>query len=142
MNIQLRRALMTALTGTALFGFGSNAMADSTFDLIQALVDKGVLTEEEALPLMKSRAIDQRLAEKEKKLLPNIDAGGKGIVVTSGDGHNQVAIGGRLHVEAMSHSNDEDLTKGATDGTDIRRARMYLKGIVADVDEETGEYLL
>jgi phosphate-selective porin OprO/OprP len=138
-NIRLRRALMTAMAGTALFGFGSNAMADASFDLIQALVDKGVLTEEEALPLMKSRANDEKLAEKKEKKETKIDVGSKGLVVKSGDGSSEVAIGGRLHVEAMSHSNDQDLVKRgtataneATDGTDIRRARMYIKGKVAN----------
>ncbi|MGJ8619930.1 MAG: OprO/OprP family phosphate-selective porin [Methylophilaceae bacterium] len=133
MNFQLRRALMTALAGTALFGFGSNAMADSTFDLIQALVEKGVLTEEEALPLLKSRANDEKAAEKKEKSFAKVEAGKKGLVVKSGDGSSEVSIGGRLHVEAMSHSNDEDLSNGgATDGTDIRRARMYVKGKIAN----------
>lgn len=48
-------------------GFGVNAMADSTFDLVQALVQKGVLTEEEALPLMKGRENDINLADKKVK---------------------------------------------------------------------------
>lgn len=129
-NIQLRRAVMAALTGSALLGFGSNAMADSTFDLIQALVDKGVLTEEEAMPLMKSRANDEKAAQKKEKSFARVDAGSKGLVVKSGDGRSEIAIGGRLHVEAMSHRNDEKLTKGATDGTDIRRSRIYVKGKV------------
>lgn len=129
-NIQLRRVVMAALTGSALLGFGSNAMADSTFDLIQALVDKGVLTEEEAMPLMKSRANDEKAAQKKEKSFARVDAGSKGLVVKSGDGRSEIAIGGRLHVEAMSHRNDEKLTKGATDGTDIRRSRIYVKGKV------------
>jgi hypothetical protein len=66
-NIKLRRALMTAVAGTALFGFGSNAMADSSYDLVQALVNKGVLTEEEALPLLKSREADNKKLEKDIK---------------------------------------------------------------------------
>jgi polyhydroxyalkanoate synthesis regulator phasin len=67
MNVKLRSAVMATLTSTFLLGFGSNAMADSTYDLVQALVDKGVLTEEEAIPLLKSREADNKKAEKDIK---------------------------------------------------------------------------
>ncbi len=132
MSITLKRAVLAAVTGTALFGYGANAMADASFDLIQALVDKGVLTEEEAMPLLKSRANDEKAAEKKEKSFAKVEVGKKGLVIKSGDGSSDMTIGGRLHVEAMSHSNDEDLTKSATDGTDIRRSRMYVKGKVAN----------
>jgi len=36
-------------------GFGANAMADSTTDIVNALVSKGVLTEEEGALLTKGR---------------------------------------------------------------------------------------
>lgn len=52
------------LAGSVLMSFGTSAMADSTFDLVQALVAKGVLTEEEALPLLKGRENDIQLADK------------------------------------------------------------------------------
>ena len=139
MSITLKRAVLAAVTGTALFGYGANAMADATFDLVQALVEKGVLTEEEAMPLLKSRANDEKTAEKKEKSFAKVEVGKKGLVIKSGDGSSDISIGGRLHVEAMSHSNDEDLVKrgtatrnGATDGTDIRRSRMYVKGKVAN----------
>jgi polyhydroxyalkanoate synthesis regulator phasin len=67
MNVKLRSAVMATLASTFLLGFGSNAMADSTYDLVQALVDKGVLTEEEAIPLLKSREADNEKAAKEIK---------------------------------------------------------------------------
>ncbi|NBO11156.1 MAG: hypothetical protein EBV25_06370, partial [Methylophilaceae bacterium] len=41
------RGICAAVTGAFLFGFGANAMADSTTDIVNALVAKGVLTEEE-----------------------------------------------------------------------------------------------
>ena len=55
MNYKLHSLVAATLAGSLLMGFGVNAMADSTFDLVQALVAKGVLTEEEAIPLMKGR---------------------------------------------------------------------------------------
>ena len=67
MNFKLRNIVAATLAGTALMGFGTSAMADSTFDLVQALVAKGILTEEEALPLLKGRENDIQLADKKVK---------------------------------------------------------------------------
>lgn len=132
MNIQLRRAVMTALAGTALCGFGSNAMADSTFDLIQALVEKGVLTEEEALPLLKSRANDERMAEKKAKSNPTLEVGKKGLVVKNPDGDFSIKLGGRMHADYTNHSGESDLAKNnrPVNGTQIRRGRIALSGTV------------
>jgi polyhydroxyalkanoate synthesis regulator phasin len=70
-NVKLRsmkqRSVITALSGALVMGFGANAMADSTFDLVNALVQKGVLTEEEALPLLKGRENDIENADKKVK---------------------------------------------------------------------------
>jgi polyhydroxyalkanoate synthesis regulator phasin len=63
MNLKLK-GMAVATASALLFGFGANAMADSTFDLVQALVAKGVLTEEEALPLLKGREADIQAADK------------------------------------------------------------------------------
>ena len=132
MNIQLRRAVMTALAGTALCGFGSNAMADSTFDLIQALVEKGVLTEEEALPLLKSRANDERMAEKKAKSNPTLEVGKKGLVVKNPDGDFSIKLGGRMHADYTNHYGESDLAinNRPTNGTQIRRGRIALSGTV------------
>lgn len=67
MNFKLRNMVAATLAGSVLMGFGTSAMADSTFDLVQALVTKGVLTEEEALPLLKGRENDIQLADKKVK---------------------------------------------------------------------------
>ncbi|MDG1821423.1 MAG: hypothetical protein P8H24_06315 [Methylophilaceae bacterium] len=64
MNIKLRRIVLATFAGSVMLGTASTAMADATFDLLQALVEKGVLTEEEAMPLMKSRANDEKKAKK------------------------------------------------------------------------------
>ncbi len=72
MNFKLRNMVAATLAGTVLMGFGTSAMADSTFDLVQALVSKGVLTEEEALPLLKGRENDIQLADKKVKKAANL----------------------------------------------------------------------
>jgi hypothetical protein len=67
MNFKLRNMVAATLAGSVLMSFGTSAMADSTFDLVQALVSKGVLTEEEALPLLKGREADIATADKKVK---------------------------------------------------------------------------
>jgi phosphate-selective porin OprO and OprP len=132
-NIKLRRALMAAMAGTAFFGFGSNAMADSTFDLIQALVEKGVLTEEEALPLMKSRANDEERQAKKEKSNPTLEVGKKGLVIKDADGDFSIKLGGRMHADYTDHTGgDSDLpnNRQPINGTQIRRGRIALSGTV------------
>ena len=58
MNYKLRSLVAAALAGSFLAGFGTNAMADSTTDIVNALVSKGVLTEEEGALLTKGRAME------------------------------------------------------------------------------------
>ncbi|NOU26072.1 MAG: porin, partial [Methylotenera sp.] len=56
MNQKLSSLIAATLAGSLMMGFGANAMADSTDDIVNALVAKGVLTEEEGALLMKGRA--------------------------------------------------------------------------------------
>src|SRR5450830_185712 len=58
------RGVFIAVTGALALSFSAGAMADSTFDLVDALVKKGVLTEEEALPLLAGRENDIKAADK------------------------------------------------------------------------------
>ena len=55
MNFKLRNLVAATLAGSFLMGFGATAMADSTTDIVNALVSKGVLTEEEGALLTKGR---------------------------------------------------------------------------------------
>ncbi len=132
MSITLKRAVMAAITGTALFGYGANAMADATFDLVQALVDKGVLTEEEALPLMKSRANDEERQTKKEKSNPTLEVGKKGLVIKNPDGDFSIKLGGRMHADYSNHYGDSDLATNSkpVNGTQIRRGRLALSGTV------------
>jgi polyhydroxyalkanoate synthesis regulator phasin len=59
MKLKQLRGVSAAVAGALLMGFGANAM--------DALVKKGVLTEEEALPLMKGRENDIQAADKKVK---------------------------------------------------------------------------
>jgi polyhydroxyalkanoate synthesis regulator phasin len=55
MNFKLRSLVAATLAGSMMMGFGANAMADSTTDIVNALISKGVLTEEEGALLTKGR---------------------------------------------------------------------------------------
>jgi predicted porin len=56
------RGICAAVTGALLFGFGANAMADSTTDIVNALVAKGVLADNEAELILKGSK-EQKEAE-------------------------------------------------------------------------------
>jgi phosphate-selective porin OprO/OprP len=132
MNFKLC-GIATALSAVMAVSYSSSSLADSTDDILNVLVAKGVLTEKEGAKIMNRRALEKdEIAIKESKQAV-VEVGKKGLVVTSAEGDFSATVGGRLHVEAMAHSNDESLDNGGgTDGTDIRRARMYLKGTASE----------
>ncbi|MEQ1488835.1 MAG: hypothetical protein ABL920_10085, partial [Methylotenera sp.] len=61
-----RSLIAATLAGSLMMGFGANAMADSTDDIVNALIAKGVLTEEEGALLMKGRAGEKEAAAAKK----------------------------------------------------------------------------
>ena len=126
------RQLCVAVSGALLMGMGANAMADSTDDIINALIAKGVLTEEEGALLMKGRTGEKEAAEAKKKSA--VSAKYKdGIVLESGDGKNSLAVNGRVHFDSRGYDYDSSdkgaVAPGATgaDTFDIRRARIGTK---------------
>ena len=56
----------------------------------------------------------------------------KGLQFATADKQFKLKIGARLHADASFHGGDNDLDSGerATNGTEIRRARIYLKGVM------------
>ena len=66
MNVKLSKLVIAALASSSLMGFGSLAHADSTNDIVNALVMKGVLTEEEGALLTKGHSGEIGEAKKEK----------------------------------------------------------------------------
>lgn len=130
MNYKLNSLVAATLAGSLLMGFGANAMADSTEDIVNALITKGVLTEEEGALLLKGRAGEKEAAEKKVRSNPTFEVGKKGLQVKSPDGDFSIKLGGRLHVDYSNHTGDESLKGGkeAVDGSEIRRARIALSG--------------
>ncbi len=137
MNTKLKQAVMAALTSAALFGYGANAMADTTNDLVRALIEKGVLTEEEAKPLMVKTPYykdDPALAIAKNKVGGKINVRGYLQV------RNTTMLGGDEGINLWSdRSVGDDRSVGSADKNFlIRRARVILFG---DVGERLYYYL-
>ena len=132
MNFKLHKLVLASLVSTALLGFGTNAVADTTDDIVNALMAKGILTEEEGALLMRGRTGEKEAAEKKKET--GISAKYKdGVVFESGDGKNSLSVNGRVHADYRSFNYSEDdngsnvLSATGADTFDIRRARLGAK---------------
>jgi phosphate-selective porin OprO/OprP len=119
--MQLKK-LTTAIALSGIISLPVVSFADSTEDLVNALVTKGVLTEEEGALLSKNNT-------KEKKSQARVSVDKKGITVKSADDNFKMQIGGRLHATFANHDHGSlGSTSDPVDGTEIRRARLYAKG--------------
>ncbi|MEO1956496.1 MAG: porin [Methylophilaceae bacterium] len=125
------RSVAAVISAALAINFSGIALADSTDDIVNALIAKGVLTEEEGFLLLKGRAAEKEI---QKKAGSTVTVGKKGLVVKSNDGQYSAKVGGRIHIEAMSHRGDEGLTTQATDGANVRRSRIYLKGHAKEIE--------
>jgi phosphate-selective porin OprO/OprP len=150
MSFKLHNLVATTLASTFLLGFGANAMADSTDDIVNALMAKGVLTEEEGALLMKGRTGEKEAAEKKKESA--VSAKYKdGLSFESGDGKFKASINGRVHADYRFFDYNDSKTNVApaaptvtnsignvtnvTDTFDIRRARIGFKAAFKDYYE-------
>ena len=138
MNFKLRSLVAATLAGSMLMGFGTSAMADSTDDILNALIAKGILTEEEGALLQKGRTGEKQAAEDKKKTAVSIKNKDGAMVLESGDGKNSMALTGRMQFDMRSESNNNDSstpelnsdrdTAGMADQFELRRARIGVKG--------------
>lgn len=148
MNYKLRSLVAAAVAGSFMMGFGVNAMADSTDDILNALIAKGVLTEEEGALLMKGRNGEKEAAEKKKESA--VSAKFKdGLSFESGDGKFKAQINGRVHADYRFFDYNDSEKNAApagitnsianvnnvTDTFDIRRARLGFKAAWKDYYE-------
>lgn len=135
MSFKLQHLVASAIASTCLASFAHNAMADSNKDLVQALVSKGVLTEEEGALLTRGRAEEMDVQKKKEKSFSTSKVNFRGYVqnrsnwMLGGDGDNA--------------SNPVDMWMDRSVGTDrsinatdknffIRRARLIIFGDVGD----------
>ena len=95
---------------------------DTTEDLINALVTKGVLSEDEASLLSKSNQAET----KNKAVVKD----GSGLKITSSDGKNSIKLSGRVQLDYRMFDHDND-----ADTFDIRRAYLGVSGKIAEYYE-------
>lgn len=126
---QIRKTCL-AVAGAFAFSFASNAMADATSDVVNALVAKGVLTEEEGDLLIKGRELEQEAQKKKEKGF----VGGKMNVRGYVQIRNTAMLGGDKGVNLWSdRSVGDDQSLGNQDHNFlIRRARIIFSGDVGD----------
>jgi phosphate-selective porin OprO/OprP len=128
------KKLAVAVSGAVLLMAGQFALADSTSDIVDALVSKGVLTEEEGKLISKGH-------ESKKKAEVKVSEKDGAFTLESANGRNTFTPTGRLHFDYRDSTtkdlitngigtNDTD-TKSLADTFEIRRARMGFKGQIA-----------
>ncbi|GJM22262.1 MAG: hypothetical protein DHS20C15_21770 [Planctomycetota bacterium] len=114
---------------------------DQALDLLAMLVESGALTPEQYAALSE----DPRFAEftgaappastpvmpaaaAEPGGQPRVILDDSGLSVRSADGETRIDIGGRIQADASAHSRNGQAGTDITDGTELRRARLEMKG--------------
>ena len=129
------KKLAVAVTGAVLLMAGQFALADSTTDIVDALVGKGVLTEEEGKLISKGHT-----SQKDKT--PTVKEKDGAFILSSPNGKNSIQLTGRLHFDYRNSDINSYGTAGGNNfGSDydrdsastadhflIRRARIGVKG--------------
>ncbi|MEK9826144.1 MAG: porin [Methylotenera sp.] len=130
MNYKLRSLVAAAVTGSVLMGVTATAAADSTTDIVNALVTKGVLTEEEGALLTKGRANEAEAQKKKEKSFAKGSLNFRGYLQL----RNTTMLGGDDGVNLWSYrSVGDDTSLGDSDKNFlIRRARLIFFGDVGD----------
>ena len=127
--MNFNKKLAVAVSGAVLLMAGQFALADSTTDIVDALVSKGVLTEEEGKLISKGH---------ETKKKADGTVGFKdGFKINSGDGKSNFSVNGRIQADYRgfdSVRNNGELAGAVGTGSqhadtfDIRRAYLTAKG--------------
>ena len=132
MNLKLRSMVAIALASTSLMSV--NALADSTSDLVQALVSKGVLTEEEGALLTRGRAEEMSVQKSKEKSLTSSKVGGAVNIRGYLQVRNTTMLGGDEGINLFSdRSVGDDRSNGDQDKNFlIRRARVILYGDIGE----------
>jgi phosphate-selective porin OprO and OprP len=140
------KKLAVAVSGAVLLMAGQFALADSTTDIVDALVSKGVLTEEEGKLISKG-------AKAKADATPTVKEKDGAFVLSSPNGKNSIQLTGRLHFDAKYNNigadnlatsgNEEALgsdldSRSMASHYNVRRARIGLKGRIGGV----ADYLL
>ena len=132
MNVKLSKLVIAALASTSMMGFGGLAHADSNNDIVNALVMKGVLTEEEGALLTKGHSGETGAAKKEKDT--TVHAASKMNIRGYIQLRNTTMLGGDKGVNLWSDRSVGDKNSLADQDKNflIRRARIIISGSAGD----------
>jgi phosphate-selective porin OprO/OprP len=126
--MNFNKKLAVAVSGAVLLMAGQVALADSTSDIVDALVGKGILTEEEGKLISKGH-------ETKTKVTPVVKEKDGAFTLESANGKNNITLTGRMHLDYRQNNldlydttdNDRD-SASAADAWSLRRARLGVKG--------------
>lgn len=118
-----QKTKILALGAVATLSSMSVQAADK--ELLDMLLQNGSIKQSQYDSLIKKETITKKDVNDIK-----IKLNKKGLQFATADGEYKMKIGARLHADATFHSGDNKLESGdrAYNGTEIRRARIYLKG--------------
>jgi phosphate-selective porin OprO/OprP len=124
--MKFNKKLAVAVSGSVLLMAGQAALADSTTDIVDALVSKGVLTEEEGKLITKGHT-------SKTNVTPVVKEKDGTFTLESANGQNNLSVNGRIHFDHRSYDYDEpaqgaSLEPKGADTWDMRRARIGVKG--------------
>ena len=128
--MNFNKKLAVAVSSAVLLMAGQVALADSATDIVDALVAKGVLTEEEGKLITKGHT-------SKTKVTPVLKEKDKNFTIESPNGENSISLTGRVHFDgrAYDYNRDDSVANTSTttvssvgaDTFDIRRARIGIK---------------
>ncbi|MDR0780488.1 MAG: OprO/OprP family phosphate-selective porin, partial [Pseudomonadales bacterium] len=116
-KVEIKAAVLLAA------GMAASAQAADK-ELLDILLSNGAITQEQHDALLQQPALTKEDAAK-------ITMGnGSPLKIESSDGKNEIEIGGRLHLDYVQHDYDERIGTPPISGTQIRRGRVKLNGLI------------
>jgi phosphate-selective porin OprO/OprP len=129
--MNLNKKLAVAVSSAVLLMAGQFALADSATDIVDALVSKGVLTEEEGKLITKGHTA-------KTSVTPVVKEKDGAFTLESANGRNSISLTGRMHLDyrfndayEAGRGDDRD-TQSLSDQFELRRARLGVKGKFAN----------
>ena len=127
--MNFNKKLATAVSGAVLLMAGQVALADSTTDIVDALVGKGILTEEEGKLITKGHS-------SKTNVTPVVKEKDGSFTLESANGRNSIQLTGRMHFDYRDSDIDQSIggrtddrdTASLADQFELRRARIGVKG--------------
>jgi phosphate-selective porin OprO/OprP len=129
--MNFNKKLAVAVSGAVLLMAGQFAIADSATDIVDALVSKGVLTEEEGKLITKGHT-------SKVSVTPVVKEKDGAFTLESANGRNSISLTGRMHLDYRDSDTfeggrgDDRDTQSLSDQIELRRARLGVKGKFAN----------